>query len=134
MTPNSTHYYRSLRKSCRKPASQHREPLKSTYNVTEQNYSNLVLIVDSEDRYPSGWISDENGVALKKAMVTLDTTLGDGAVEFFSYRSQTTDRSGRFSFDRVAAGEHRISIYANGSICTNPYIRQASSPIKYISV
>jgi protocatechuate 3,4-dioxygenase beta subunit len=82
--------------------------------LTEQNYSNLVLLVDRGDRYLSGWVSDENGVALQKAMVTLDTTFGDGRVEYFSYRSQTTDNSGWFSFENVAVGDHRISAYANG--------------------
>ena len=38
----------------------------------------------------------------------------DGAVEYSSYRSQTTDGSGRFAFDNLAAGEYRISVYANG--------------------
>jgi hypothetical protein len=82
--------------------------------LTEQNYSNLVLLVDRGDRYLSGWVSDENGVALQKAMVTLDTIFGDGEVEYFSYRSQTTDNSGRFSFENVATGDHRISAYATG--------------------
>jgi len=47
-------------------------------------------------------------------MVTLDTTIIDGSVKYFSYRSVSSDSTGKFSFDNVAAGEHRISVYANG--------------------
>ena len=82
--------------------------------LTEENYANLVLLVDRGDRYLSGWVSDENGVALEKVMVTLEANLSDDGVEYSSYRSQTTDSSGRFSFSNIAAGEHRISAYANG--------------------
>ena len=82
--------------------------------LTEENYANLVLLVDRGDRHLSGWVSDENGVALEKVMVTLEATLSDDGVEYSSYRSQTTDSSGRFSFSNIAAGEHRISAYANG--------------------
>jgi hypothetical protein len=86
----------------------------SGVTLTGQNYASLVLRVDRGDRYLSGWVSDANGVALEKAMVTLATSIRDGRVESFSYRSQTTDSSGRFSFDGLAAGEHSISVYASG--------------------
>ncbi len=86
----------------------------SGLELTNFGHDNLVLIVDKGDRYLSGWVSDENGIAVKKAMVTLDTTINTGDVEYSSYRSQSTDSNGRFSFKQVASGEHRISIYANG--------------------
>ena len=73
-----------------------------------------MLLVDRGDRFLSGWVSDDNDVALEKAMVTLDANRREGAVEYSSYRSQTTDSSGRFAFDNLAAGEYRISVYANG--------------------
>jgi hypothetical protein len=82
--------------------------------LAETDYSNLVLIVDKGDRYLTGWISDEDGIAIKKAMVTLDATIIDGGVKYSSYRSVSSDSTGKFSFDNVAVGEHRISVYANG--------------------
>ena len=86
----------------------------SGLELTDLEHDNLVLIVDKGDHYLSGWVSDENGIAIKKAMVTLDTTINNEDVEYSSYRSQSTDSNGRFSFERVAGGEHRLSIYANG--------------------
>ncbi len=86
----------------------------SGLELTGIGHDNLVLIVDKGDRFLSGWVSDENGIAVKKAMVTLDTTMNNEDVEYSSYRSQSTDNNGRFSFERVAGGEHRISIYATG--------------------
>ncbi len=86
----------------------------SGITLTAENYASLVLLVDRGNRYLSGWVSDENDVALEKAMVTLDASRREGAVEYYSYRSQTTDSSGRFAFDSLAAGDYRISVYANG--------------------
>lgn len=86
----------------------------SGLDLTELDYANLVLIVDQGDRYLSGWVSDENGIAVEKAMVTLDATISRGGIEFSSYRSLSTDSNGRFSFANIAHGNHRISVYANG--------------------
>lgn len=86
----------------------------SGITLGEDNYSNLVLLVDRGDRYLGGWVSDENGIALEKAMVTLDAKLRDGDIETSSYRSQTTDSSGRFEFANVAAGNHLVTVYASG--------------------
>jgi protocatechuate 3,4-dioxygenase beta subunit len=86
----------------------------SGLELTDLNYANLVLIVDRGDRYLSGWVSDENGIAVEKAMVTLDAMISRDGVEFSSYRSQSTDSNGRFSFENIARGDHRISVYANG--------------------
>ncbi|MCP4333743.1 MAG: carboxypeptidase regulatory-like domain-containing protein [Gammaproteobacteria bacterium] len=86
----------------------------SGLELGESDFTNLELIVDKGDRYLTGWINDENGIAVEKAMVTLDATITDGAIEYFSYRSRSTDSTGKFSFANVASGEHRISVYANG--------------------
>jgi protocatechuate 3,4-dioxygenase beta subunit len=86
----------------------------SGLDLTDLDYANLVLIVDQGDRYLSGWVSDENGIAVAKAMVTLDATITRDGVEFSSYRSQSTDSDGRFSFTNIAQGNHRLSVYANG--------------------
>ena len=47
-------------------------------------------------------------------MVTMTAKNQDGPIEYFSYRSQSTDRSGRFEFKSLGGGEHRLSVYANG--------------------
>jgi hypothetical protein len=86
----------------------------SGLELTEMDYANLELIVDQGDRYLSGWVSDENGIAVAKAMVTLDAMITRDGIEYSSYRSQSTDSNGRFNFKRIARGDHRISVYANG--------------------
>ena len=86
----------------------------SGLTLTDNEYRNLILIVDKGNHYLSGWVSDKNGIAIAKAMVTLDALAQDGAVEYLSYRSQSTDPGGRFAFADVGGGEHRLSIYANG--------------------
>ena len=86
----------------------------SGLELSENDYSNLVLIVDKGDRYLTGWVHDEDGIAIVKAMVTLDAIQTRDGVESFSYRSTSTDSNGRFSFDGIAGGDHRISVYANG--------------------
>ena len=86
----------------------------SGLELTDLNYANLVLIVDRGDRYLSGWVSDEDGIAVEKAMVTLDAIITRDGIEYSSYRSQSTDSNGRFSFESIARGDHRISVYANG--------------------
>ena len=86
----------------------------SGLELTELDYTNLRLIVDQGHRYLGGWVSDEHGLAIEKAMITLDSTLTEGKVEYISYRSRSTDDSGKFSFDKVARGDYRISVFANG--------------------
>ena len=86
----------------------------SGLELTELDYNNLRLIVDQGNRHLSGWVSDEHGLAIEKAMITLDSTLSEGKVEYFSYRSKSTDANGKFSFGNVARGDYRISVFANG--------------------
>ena len=86
----------------------------SGLTLTNDEYHNLVLIVDKGSHHLSGWVSDENGIGVAKAMVTMTAKLQDGSIEYFSYRSQSTDDSGRFAFSNVGGGEHQLSVYANG--------------------
>jgi hypothetical protein len=86
----------------------------SGLELDETDYGNLQLIIDRGDRYLSGWVNDDNGLPLEKAMVTLEATRMDNGIEYFSYRSQGTDANGKFSFENIAAGEHHVSIYATG--------------------
>jgi hypothetical protein len=86
----------------------------SGLELTDLDYANLVLIVDQGDRYLSGWVSDENGIAVAKAMVTLDAMITRDGIEYSSYRSQSTDSNGKFNFKNIARGDHRISVYASG--------------------
>ena len=86
----------------------------SGLTLTDSEYHNLILIVDKGDHQLSGWVSDENGIGVAKAMVTMTATIHDGSIEYSSYRSQSTDPSGRFTFTNVSAGEHQLSVFANG--------------------
>ncbi len=78
------------------------------------NYQNLVLTVDRGNYHLSGWVSDENGIALENAMVTVDRKFIEGPVSFTSYRSIGTDRDGAFAFDGLGGGEHHVTAYAWG--------------------
>ena len=86
----------------------------SGLTLTDNEYRNLMLIVDKGSHQLSGWVSDENGIGVAKAMVTMTAIMRDGSIESFSYRSQSTDQAGRFAFTDVGGGEHRLSVYANG--------------------
>lgn len=86
----------------------------SGLTLSNDEYRNLVLIVDKGNHHLSGWVSDENGTGVAKAMITMTAKLQDGSIEYFSYRSQSTDRAGRFAFSNVGGGEHQLSVYANG--------------------
>lgn len=102
--------------------------------ITEDNYSNLSLVVDRGDRYLDGWVSDVNGQPLEKAMVTLETRRVIDGVEYFSYRSQTTGVSGRFEFSAIDGGEHRISAYASGfdKLEVDRFVERLSEPLQLI--
>lgn len=82
--------------------------------LTDNDYRNLILIVDKGYHQLSGWVSDEHGIGVAKAMVTMTARIQDGPVEYFSYRSQGTDQAGRFVFSNIGGGEHQLSVYANG--------------------
>lgn len=86
----------------------------SGLRLGEDSYQNLELIVDRGSHYLSGWVSDENGVAVPKAMVTLDRKFRRGEVEYTSYRSQGTTGDGGFAFTDLGSGEHRVTVYAFG--------------------
>ncbi len=78
------------------------------------SYENLVLTVDRGDFHLSGWVSDENGIALEKAMVTVDRKFVEGPLSYTSYRSVGTDANGGFVFRGLGGGEHRVTAYAWG--------------------
>lgn len=82
--------------------------------ISETRFQNLELRVDRGPHYLSGWVSDENGIAIENAMITLDRGFRDGEVEHSSYRSQATDRNGAFSFADLGGGEYRLIVYALG--------------------
>ncbi len=86
----------------------------SGLKITDSSYQNLKLVVDRGNHYLSGWISDDNGVAVEKAMITLDRNFRDGEVENSSYRSQGTDRNGGFAFENLGDGEYHVTVYALG--------------------
>ena len=80
----------------------------------ENSYQNLRIVVDRGDRYLSGWIIDESGVAVERAMVTLDRKFGSGALRHTSYRSQATRGDGAFAFGDLGSGSYRLTVYAQG--------------------
>lgn len=82
--------------------------------LSDERYQNLELIVDRGDHYLSGWVSTSNGIAVEKAMVTLDRKFTRNGIEHTSYRSQGTDPAGGFSFANLAGGEHHVTVYAWG--------------------
>jgi hypothetical protein len=86
----------------------------SGLTLTDNEYRNLMLIVDKGNHQLSGWVSDEHGIGVAKAMVTMTAIIRDGSIEYFSYRSQSTDEAGRFTFANLGGGEHQLSVYANG--------------------
>jgi len=86
----------------------------SGLQVSESSFQNLSIRVDRGSHYLSGWVSDANGLAVEKAMVTLDHSRQDGAVEYSSYRSQATDHNGGFEFADLGSVEYRLSVYALG--------------------
>jgi len=82
--------------------------------LTASSYQNLRLVVDRGGQYLTGWVADENGVAVEKAMVTLDRKFFDDGVESSSYRSRRTDRNGRFAFADLGDGSYQVTVYAQG--------------------
>ena len=86
----------------------------SGLRLTAENSHNLRLVVDRGGHYLAGWVIDENGVAVEKAMVTLDRKYYRGRVEHSSYRSQRTDRNGAFAFADLGGGRYHVTVYAPG--------------------
>ena len=82
--------------------------------ISSDPYQNVQIVVDHGSHQLSGWISDDSGVGVERAMVTIDLRFKRGEVEYSSYRSQSTDRDGKFVFDSLGGGEHRITVYSWG--------------------
>jgi protocatechuate 3,4-dioxygenase beta subunit len=78
------------------------------------NYQNLRLVIDKGSHLLSGWISDENGVPLEKARITLDAKFSDKDYQSHSHRSIVTDSSGYYQFSQLGGVDHRVSVYASG--------------------
>ncbi len=86
----------------------------SGLQITETSFQNLSIPVDRGNHYLSGWVSDANGIAVEKAMVTLDRSRSDGDIEYSSYRSRSTDANGSFEFSNLGGVDYRLSVYALG--------------------
>lgn len=86
----------------------------SGLQITDTGYQNLKLVVDRGSHYLFGWIGDENGVGVEKAMVTLERKFKGGEIEHSSYRSQSTDSNGGFAFENLGDGEYHVTVYALG--------------------
>ena len=86
----------------------------SGITLDESTAQNLVLVVDKGSYYLSGWVSDQNGVPLENARVTIDTNFVDGEIKSYSYRSKHTDNAGTFNFADLGHNSHLITVYAQG--------------------
>ncbi|MFV2032619.1 MAG: carboxypeptidase-like regulatory domain-containing protein [Gammaproteobacteria bacterium] len=83
-------------------------------SLSENEYRNLILVVDRGIYQLSGWVSDQNGVAVSGARVTLDAEIVSDGIQSISIRSAVTDSMGRFEFDQLGDVEHVITVYAKG--------------------
>ena len=69
------------------------------------------LVIDKGIHYLSGWVSDQNGVPVENARVTLDAEIRSGIALSISYRSKITNRTGSFSFAGLGNETHVITVY-----------------------
>ena len=72
----------------------------------------LNLVIDKGIHYLSGWVSDQNGVPVYNARVTLDAEINRGTTKSLSYRSRITNSAGAFSFADLGNETHVITVYA----------------------
>ena len=72
----------------------------------------LNLVIDKGTHYLSGWVSDQNGVPVDNARVTLDAEINRGTTKSLSYRSRITNSAGAFSFADLGNETHVITVYA----------------------
>ena len=86
----------------------------SGLRLDRKGAQNLILVVDKGTYYLSGWVSDQNGIPIENARVTIEASFDDGGIVSYSYRSQYTDNAGAFSFADVGDKSHLITVYAEG--------------------
>jgi len=84
------------------------------FSLDAGNYQNLRLVIDKGSHLLSGWISDEYGVPLEKARVTLDSRFSNDGYQSHSHRSIVTDSSGYYQFAQLGGVDHKVSVYASG--------------------
>ena len=77
-------------------------------------YQSRTLVIDRGNHFLSGWISDNNGVPIEKARVTLSAKFPVNGYRSHSHRSAITDNSGRYQFSNLGAVDHQITVYASG--------------------
>lgn len=82
--------------------------------LVENDYKHLTLVVDKGSHQLSGWISDQNGVGISRAMVMFDSEVVKEGISSVSNRSTVTDNAGYFQFDQLGGIPHYITIYASG--------------------
>jgi hypothetical protein len=83
-------------------------------SLRANDYRNLMLVIDKGSNLLSGWISDENGVPLGKARVTLNAEFSKHGYQSYSHRSTVTDSSGRYQFSQLGDIDHKLFVYAGG--------------------
>jgi len=86
----------------------------SGITLADTEYQDLVLVIDRGGRYLSGWVSDNSGLPIVQARVTLDAELDADDFQSYSFRSRKTDSAGRFAFENLSDIDHVITVYAKG--------------------
>ena len=105
----------------------------SGITLNQNQIRDLILLIDKGSYYLSGWVSDQNGIPLKNARVTLKASFFDGDIGSYSYRSRYTDSAGIFSFADVGNKTHLITVYADG-FKTREMMHQFTSPIDEVHI
>lgn len=82
--------------------------------LAEHEYKPLKLVVDKGGYQISGWVSDQNGLAVDRAMVMFNAEVVREGIKSVSNRSTVTDSNGYFRFGELANTPHQITIYARG--------------------
>ena len=82
--------------------------------LTANGHRNLRLTIDRGNNMLTGWVSDQSGLPVNKALVTIERSFDDGAIEHLRYRSQASDANGWFSMENLGSGEYRVTVYAQG--------------------
>lgn len=77
-------------------------------------YQTLTLVVDRGNYHLSGWVTDEFGLPLEEARITVKSAFAAGGYHSFSYRSTLTDSNGGFAFPDLGGKRYTLGVYANG--------------------
>lgn len=88
-----------------------------------------ILTVDIGNFFLSGLVSDSNGDIIEGAIITLQSTYSNNGMHSVSVRSDTTDNTGAFAFEKFGFDLHYIKIFVKGylpqTIIYEPHLSDA---------